>query len=202
MENPENAAFEKIADGLAGSGYAITDSFLSTQEVDHILKSDEFTQHKLHFRPAGIGQKQDHLVRESIRGDQILWLNQESASAPIQVYYNRLKMLIPFLNESLFLSLKSVEVHLTSYPPGTFYKRHLDQFKSDDHRKISIIAYLNPSWMDEDGGQLRMHLPAGAVDILPEAGRLVCFRSDLIEHEVLPSRKERLSLTGWIKDSL
>jgi SM-20-related protein len=35
---------------------------------------------------------------------------------------------------------------------------------------------------------------------VPEAGRLVCFRSDLIEHEVLPATRERYSLTGWALD--
>jgi len=37
-------------------------------------------------------------------------------------------------------------------------------------------------------------------NVLPVAGRLVCFRSDIIEHEVLPSKKERLSITGWMLD--
>jgi SM-20-related protein len=30
----------------------------------------------------------------------------------------------------------------------------------------------------------------------------VCFRSDQIEHEVLPATRERLSLTGWMLDQL
>jgi SM-20-related protein len=45
-----------------------------------------------------------------------------------------------------------------------------------------------------------MYVPDGPVDILPLAGRLVCFRSDQIEHEVLPATRERLSLTGWLLD--
>jgi len=31
---------------------------------------------------------------------------------------------------------------------------------------------------------------------------MVCFRSDLLEHEVLPTKKERKSLTGWMRDQL
>jgi SM-20-related protein len=100
----------------------------------------------------------------------------------------------------LFLSLKDYEIHMTVYPTGSFYKRHLDQFRADDHRKLSAICYLNRNWTDDDGGQLRMYLPEGNKDFLPLAGRLVCFRSDQIEHEVLPAKKERLSLTGWILD--
>lgn len=105
-----------------------------------------------------------------------------------------------FVNKSLYLSLKEFEIHMTIYPAGTFYKRHLDQFRSDDHRKLSVICYLNEEWQPEHGGQLRMHLPEGPIDVLPLSGRLVCFRSDMIEHEVLPATRERWSLTGWMLD--
>ena len=81
-----------------------------------------------------------------------------------------------------------------------YYRRHLDQFKKDDHRKLSVICYLNEGWKEEHGGQLRIYRTDGPLDILPVAGRLVCFRSDQLEHEVLPATRERLSLTGWILD--
>src|SRR5690606_19417075 len=105
-------------------------------------------------------------------------------------------------NQSLFLSLKDYEVHMTVYPPGAFYKRHLDQFSREDHRKLSVICYLNHDWLPDYGGQLRMWLSDKAIDVLPVSGRLVCFRSDLIEHEVLPATLPRLSITGWILDHL
>jgi SM-20-related protein len=47
-----------------------------------------------------------------------------------------------------------------------------------------------------------MYLPDGALDILPQAGKLVCFRSDQIEHEVLPATRPRMSITGWMLDQL
>jgi SM-20-related protein len=47
-----------------------------------------------------------------------------------------------------------------------------------------------------------MYLPDGPHDVLPVAGRLACFRSDQIEHEVLQGQKERYSLTGWFVDRL
>jgi SM-20-related protein len=91
---------------------------------------------------------------------------------------------------------------MTVYPPGSFYKRHLDQFRKDDHRKLSVICYLNEDWHEEHGGQLRMYLPEETVDFLPLAGRLVCFRSDQIEHEVIAGTRERRSLTGWMLDQV
>lgn len=192
--------FDSIADDLAEHGYAIADQFLSQQEVNNILDLEEFKNGAESFKKAGIGKNKGLQINEAIRGDYIQWLDRTSAPRPVVVYLERLGDMIHFLNQALFLSLKDYEVHMTVYPPGSFYKRHLDQFKQDDHRKLSVICYLNNQWTDEHGGQLRMYLPDGTRDILPVAGRLVCFRSDQIEHEVLPATRERLSLTGWILD--
>jgi SM-20-related protein len=63
-----------------------------------------------------------------------------------------------------------------------------------------VICYLNENWKAEEGGQLRIYEETNQIDVLPEAGRLVCFRSDKLEHEVLPASRARLSLTGWILD--
>lgn len=197
-----SASFNQIADDLAEYGYAVSEGFLTAQEIDSILGLDEFKEGLLHFKKAGIGKQQEKQINESIRGDFIQWIDKVNASQPIKVYLDMVQSLIATLNQSLFLSLKDYEVHMTIYPAGSFYKRHLDQFKADDHRKLSIILYLNINWKKEQGGQLRMHLPSGSKDIFPEAGRLVCFRSDTIEHEVLPASRDRLSLTGWILDQL
>jgi len=200
MQTTLETQLGQIADGLAEKGFAIVDHFLSTSEVADILITDEFKHGKLHFKKAGIGKHFDKQVNEAIRGDHIQWIDPSTASASVVLYLLRIREVITFVNQQLFQSLKQAEVHMTVYPVGTFYKRHLDQFKSDDHRKLSIICYLNPEWKEEHGGQLRMYLSEGPLDVYPFAGRLVCFRSDQIEHEVLPAKKERLSLTGWITD--
>jgi SM-20-related protein len=193
---------DAIADGLADKGYAIIDKFLSPEETKSIRDLDDFKDALLHFKKAGIGKDADKQINEGVRGDYIQWIEKETAPPEIGIYLNRLAELISHLNRTLFLSLKDYEVHKTVYPTGTFYKRHLDQFKKDDHRKLSIICYLNEDWQPEEGGQLRMHLPEGPVDVFPTAGKLVCFRSDQIEHEVLIATRERMSLTGWIVDRI
>jgi SM-20-related protein len=190
----------EIADGLADKGYAIIDSFLSQEEVKYILQLNEFKEGLMHFKKAGIGQRDDKQINEAIRGDFIKWIDRNTAPEAIKVYLSRLNELIEFVRESLFISLKDYEVHMTMYPPGSYYKRHLDQFKKDDHRRLSVICYLNENWKEDEGGQLRIYDNDKQVDVLPEAGRLVCFRSDLLEHEVLPASRPRLSLTGWILD--
>lgn len=192
--------FDLIADELAKNSYAIADQFLSPAEVSAIVELDDFKNSTSNFRKAGIGKLQGFQINEGIRGDYIRWVDKTTAAPEIQVYLARIQALMDYLNQTLFLSLKDFEVHMTRYPAGAYYKRHLDQFTKYDHRKLSVICYLNQAWQQEDGGQLRIHLDKGPLDVLPVCGKLVCFRSDSLEHEVLPAARERLSLTGWILD--
>ena len=191
--------FDSVADGLAGPGYCVVDQFLSQTEVKSILDLNVFHASESSFRKAGIGKSKDLQINEAIRGDYIQWIDKTEAPPAVDVYLKRIDEMIAFLNRTLFLSLKDFEVHFTKYPVGTFYKRHLDQFKKDDHRKLSVICYLNENWQPSEGGNLRLHMDQ-VVDIYPNAGRMVCFRSDQIEHEVLAATRERLSLTGWVLD--
>ena len=61
-----------------------------------------------------------------------------------------------------------------------------------------MVTYLNEAWADDDGGQLLLYLPTGTVTILPIAGRVVFFKADEIEHEVMPARQARMSIAGWL----
>ena len=195
-----NTSFDAIVDGLAEHGYAVVDQFLSQDEVEAFIGLEDFKTADTQFKKAGIGNNKSLQIQETIRGDYIQWLDKTNSPEAVRVYLSRLDELIQFINRTLFLSLKDIEVHMTVYPAGSFYKRHLDQFKQDDHRKLSVICYLNAEWKEEHGGQLRMYLSDRSLDILPLAGRLVIFRSDQIEHEVLPSTRPRLSITGWMLD--
>jgi SM-20-related protein len=194
--------FDRIANSIAENGFAVEDRFLNIGEVKDILAIKEFEHWLSHFKKAGIGKDQAHHINESIRGDYIQWIENNSAPDALTPYVARLQELILYINQSLFLSLKDYEIHMTVYPPGSFYKRHLDQFSRNDRRKLSIILYLNIDWMPEYGGQLRMFLQEKTLDLMPISGRFVCFRSDMIEHEVLPATRPRMSITGWILDQL
>jgi SM-20-related protein len=81
----------------------------------------------------------------------------------------------------------------------------LDQFHAVPHRIVTVILYLNDAWMEADGGQLRMYFPQEdgserIEDVLPVGGRLVVFLSEEIPHEVMPTQKERISITGWLRN--
>ena len=197
--------FDELADELSEKGYGTISHFLSNQEYAEIKEVAGNHKQDGNFKKAGIGTSQDFQIDKQIRGDYIRWIEPAKAAEATQVYVKRMRDLMQYINRTCFLSLKDVEMHYTIYPVGTIYKRHLDQFRHDDHRRLSVICYLNDDWLPEHGGQLRMYLPKPnqpeeVVDILPTGGKLACFRSDLIEHEVLPATRERYSLTGWMLD--
>lgn len=199
--------FDQLADELSEKGYGTIDHFLSQKEFMQIKEVAADHREEGNFKKAGIGTAQDFQIDKQIRGDYIRWIEPQKAAAATQVYLGRMRSLLQYINRTCFLSLKDVELHYTVYPIGTTYKRHLDQFRHDDHRRLSVICYLNEDWRPEHGGQLRLYLPGEGgkeetVDILPTGGKLACFRSDLIEHEVLPASRERYSLTGWMLDQV
>ncbi|WP_438280449.1 2OG-Fe(II) oxygenase [Pseudomonas alabamensis] len=149
--------------------------------------------------PAGVGRGSAQGVREGIRGDQIQWI-EPGQSAVCDQYLDVMDHLRQALNQHLYLGLEEYECHFALYPPGAFYKQHLDRFLDDDRRMVTAVLYLNQDWQPAQGGQLRMVLPGGGEhDVFPTAGCLVVFMSDAIPHEVLPATRDRLSLTGWFR---
>ena len=195
--------FEPLVDQMVDQDFGIIENFLSAQEVEAIneLIREDYAHNRL--KKAGVGQGEEHQVNRKIRGDYIRWIDPQQARPPVKLFLERIYELMHYINRTCFLSLKEVETHLTVYPEGTFYRRHLDQFKADDHRKLTFICYLNQNWHPAAGGQLRLYLPGEKgneeiIDVAPTAGKLVCFKSDVLEHEVLVTHQERWSITGWM----
>ena len=62
-----------------------------------------------------------------------------------------------------------------------------------------MIMYLNSDWEIQDGGELCLHQNEKQQMISPISGKCVFFKSSEIEHEVLPTHEQRLSITGWLK---
>ena len=154
------------------------------------------------FRAAGIGHLADR--RDDVRGDEILWLGEEvRAPEAERLLRDELTALQRAINAETFLGLDEFEGHYAAYPAGAGYLRHLDRFREENQRLVSLVLYLNESWSTQDGGELRLYAdpmaerPAAAIE--PQAGTLVCFLSERVPHEVMVSRRTRLSLTGWFR---
>ena len=148
--------------------------------------------------PAATGRGAGRELQPARRGDLTLWLDDPRCGAVAGTFLAQLDALRLALNERLFLNLAEVEAHYARYAPGTGYARHRDRFRDDEARVLSLVAYLNDGWNEPDGGALRLHLDDGATDIAPIGGTAVCFRSEL-EHEVLPTDRERLSIAAWFR---
>ena len=195
--------FERLIDDILEQGYGVLDDFLRPHEVAALANTLRRRRDAGEFKSAGIGQQQV-TVQTAIRGDEICWLDADTAQPEEQLYLDRIQHLIDYLNRTCYLGLQDAEVHYAVYPAGTFYKRHLDRFRTDSRRKMSVICYLNEHWQETDGGQLVVFKaqPDGSEEarsIVPLGGRLVCFESDRLEHEVRPGHRERMSLTGWLR---
>ncbi|MCG3168114.1 MAG: hypothetical protein POELPBGB_03914 [Bacteroidia bacterium] len=197
---PPEPVFNVLADNLAEKGWAVTDDLFSTDFLYALLQEEILLFKDGQFKQAGIGKGAEHKVVSEIRSDYVHWLDEEQLSELQQQFWQQMQEFKQFLNREFFLGLKDVEFHFAVYPEGSFYKKHLDRFQRDSGRTISCVLYLNKDWQAGDGGQLRIFNKETYVDVNPVFGRFVCFKSDEIEHEVLPTKKERYSITGWMKN--
>ncbi|NIF19841.1 2OG-Fe(II) oxygenase [Pantoea sp. Cy-639] len=196
---PEHPMLSTIVDDLAARGWSQQNFFLPEALARTLAGECRRRYAEGELNPAGVGRGAEQEVREAIRGDQIQWIDPGDSEA-CDRYLGAMDCLRLAINRGLFLGLEDFECHFALYPPGAFYRRHLDRFRDDDRRMVSAVLYLNEGWQPEDGGQLRMFLAEGVEhDVQPVSGSLVVFLSGEVPHEVLPAGRERLSLTGWFR---
>lgn len=191
--------FNTIAKDLHSRGYSITPHALPPLLVDSLLQQ-LLTTPSAEFAPAGIGRANDKVLDQSVRRDNISWITGDSTASRLWLdWAGRLQR---SLNQQLFLGLFSFECHFAHYGTGDFYRRHLDAFKGEGNRVLSVVLYLNPDWHNDDGGELVLYPEtdclAGVV-VAPAHGTLVLFLSEDFEHEVKPARRDRYSIAGWFR---
>lgn len=193
---------QQIIDGLSGPGWCVIPGFIPGGLIQQLQYEAHHAWRQDSFHQAGVGQGVNFSLRDQIRNDQVLWLDAEHSPGALKQYLNLMDEFKQLINRNLYLGLDEYEGHLAAYPPGAFYRKHLDQFRGDDRRTVTAILYLNDDWYTADGGQLRIYTDADEQsyqDILPRAGQLVTFLSARFVHEVLPANRNRLSITGWFK---
>lgn len=192
------AGFEALIDGLAAQDYGMSQTFLS-QDLLQGLRDN-----LLHYRatgamqPAGVGRKFSYAKNAEIRGDSIRWIEADSENIFEQRFQQHIQDFVAYLNQNCYTGIRDYEFHYAYYEPGSFYKRHLDQFKSHTGRKFSLVIYLNQDWALPEG-ELLLYPGEQTVAILPEFGGSIFFRSDELEHEVRPAQRLRMSIAGWLK---
>lgn len=189
---------ENVVKNLGEKGFTYIDGFLDEKELLTIRAYILDLYQNQRMRSAAIGKDALEKIQKEVRNDLIKWIDFSTPGPVNDFFLPKLNRLIEILNSKCFLGIKDFETHFTCYPPGSFYKKHFDQFKGNNNRIVSFICYLNDLWLPEMGGQLRIHKEDELIDIDPVGGRLALFLSDEVEHEVLVTNKERLSITGWM----
>ena len=209
----DGGALETIVTGLRGPGYVVLHDALPEPVLTELLAT--FDDVNDEFARAGIGRDDRLQQLDTVRRDRIHWLD---ADREVTAWYFRwVESLRLGLNRALFLGLFDYECHLAWYPPGAFYKTHVDAFRGDDNRKVSTVLYLNPQWEPGDGGELVIYEAigepedavtasadsgtAGPVEVIvtPTFGTMVLFLSEEFPHEVTTADADRHSLAGWFR---
>jgi SM-20-related protein len=195
-----NPKYEKVIDDLLVQQYSVVDDFFLPEEVEALRNSLLVKYDEDDFKKSAIGNQFTEQVVKAIRGDFISWLDESNLNETEKLFFSKIEDFTNYLNRTCFLGIQDREFHYALYPIGTFYKRHLDTFQNDDSRKLSIVCYLNDEdWSPEYGGELAIYKDEDTINIYPLKGRMVVFESQLLEHEVKPVKRERLSITGWLK---
>lgn len=151
------------------------------------------------FKIAGLSQSTTPLT--DIRSDSIYWLDAASddlGQVDIMALMH-LDNLKDHIRSFFRISISEFECHYAVYKPGQFYKRHTDTTSVNNKRLFSFVIYLNEVWSEDDGGEIVGYQDDKVLfNVMPLSGNILIFRSD-IEHEVLPTQKNRYSLTGWYR---
>ncbi len=190
--------FEVLINSFIADKVGIAEGFLSKTLAANLKLNLQQLYSSNQLTAAGTGNVQvDH--NKKFRGDVIHWLGRENENVHENSFFDLMDDFVAYLNETCYTGINGYEFHYTLYPVGSFYKRHLDQFRSNDSRKYSMIMYLNDDWELKDGGQLCIHHKDSMQNISPENGKSVFFKSSELEHEVLVTNKPRMSITGWLK---
>lgn len=191
--------FERLIQGFIESKLGISANFIS-EELAHHLKSNLLSLYEKKLMPvAGIGNVNALAHDKKIRNDRIYWMDRNHHDPYENEFLDRIEEFIHYLNLHCYTGIKTCEFHYALYEPGSFYKKHKDQFNNDHNRLFSLITYLNDQWEEGDGGELMIYQASEAQRISPTLGKTVFFKSNELEHEVLETKKARLSITGWLK---
>ena len=151
------------------------------------------------LQKAGIGNNSKLIKNEQIRTDKIYWLDRKHEDIFENDFFDLIDDFVLYLNRTCYTGITDYEFHYALYEKGSFYKRHLDQFKDNNRRAFSMIFYLNIDWKIGNGGELCIYNLDKTQTVSPENGKCVFFKSDELEHEVLISQTTRMSVTGWLK---
>lgn len=187
---------------LNQQGWAVSDTVVSPAWLDSLSAQARTRWEAGGFQAGEIGHGAADGRHPEIRGDFICWVGVDSDDAK-HPFFQWMTQFRAQLNEAYSMGLRSQEFHYARYDKGRGYKKHIDQHRGTNYRKISVVLYLNTHWDPANGGELCLYQPYDPeqemLRIVPLGARLVIFVSGAIPHAVLPCRQPRWSLAGWLR---
>lgn len=193
-----NEQFDLLIDSYLNNNVGIAPEFLTNALSSGLRQNIMQLQKNGQMKAGGIGNAENDLNQKT-RTDSICWLSKSSNNVFETEFLLLAEDFIAHLNRTCYTGINAYEFHYAVYEPGSYYKRHKDQFKNDNSRKYSLVTYLNENWVEEDGGGLQLYEHENTALILPQAQTAVLFKSDETEHAVLVTSRSRLSISGWLK---
>jgi SM-20-related protein len=193
------SSFDFLINSFIADKVGITDHFLSATLAAHLKANLKALYASEQMQAAGIGNNAGLIHDKQLRSDKIFWLDLVHNDAHENSFFELMDEFVRYLNSTCYTGITGYEFHYALYEKGSFYKKHLDQFRSDKGRAFSMIMYLNSDWQEQDGGELAIYHDDHVQMIAPQNGTCVFFKSDEMEHEVLCTNVPRLSITGWLK---
>ena len=190
---------DELVATLGREGWAVAPRALSRNLVGALVEEMSCRERTGGLRPAGIG-REGTANAGNVRRACASWIDGRSQAE--QAFLAMADDLRRALNRRLYLGLFEFEAQFLLYPPGGFYARHVDSLAGARNRVVSLVAYLNPGWRAEDGGELVIWRGAeerAVVQIAPEAGTLVLMLSEEIPHEARAATVTRRAIAGWFR---
>ena len=191
--------FNTLIDSFIDNKVGIAENFLSEALASHLKDNLKKLYSEKQLLNAGTGNETVIVQDKLVRGDKIYWLDRKHNDPYENDFFDLMDQFVIHLNSSCYTGITGYEFHYTLYEKGSFYKKHLDQFRNNGSRQYSMIMYLNADWEEKDGGELCIHHGDNLQNITPTNGKSVFFKSSELEHEVLLTNKSRMSITGWLK---
>eukprot|EP00929_Paragymnodinium_shiwhaense_P074614 TRINITY_DN38196_c0_g1_i1.p1 TRINITY_DN38196_c0_g1~~TRINITY_DN38196_c0_g1_i1.p1 ORF type:complete len:398 (-),score=68.32 TRINITY_DN38196_c0_g1_i1:311-1504(-) len=219
-----DATTDEVSRQMRAHNFAVMDGFLLPVVADAVRQS-VVTAHKAgRLLPVGImsssSKAEEAFVNENLRSDRVSWVDKKDAGFEI---LGNLAVLLGTLVSELSERLPELKCinsqtkfMAVCYPPGSRYTAHVDHdgvCEATKPRRLTAILYLNPSWVEGDGGELVMYEPASKEDqsslqrppiakVAPLHNRLLVFWPDWrVPHEVSVASKERYAVTLWFMES-
>jgi SM-20-related protein len=194
-----NNAFDTLINSYLEHNIGIDSNFLTTTLANGLTQNILQLQQNEQMQHANIGNEIIKDTTQKIRSDKIYWMDKSHNNPFENEFLLLVEHFIDYLNRTCYTGINACEFHYAVYEEGTYYKRHKDQFQNNSNRKYSLISYLNQNWQDADGGQLLVYQNDTVQKIQPQSQTAVFFKSSETEHEVALAHRERMSITGWLK---